>query len=201
MMPLLLLVACADYSLSKGDAAAYETADTAAADTAVDEGDTAEVVVPDHWTPRGRLSIVDGAAVPDGAELFVDTVRVSDGAVVCAAPYDTGLLIAATPPDPSLYQWWSGAVAAPDGCEGAPGTLSVGIGPLLPDLRARLGALGLEAAADALYGAYVSTGGTTVWAFGAAGTEAAYAGEGVADSPPDDGAYVMVPLYAVALGG
>ncbi len=196
-MTLFLLLGCADYALSSGARGEADTGGDAAYDTAPESADSDAPAEPDHWVLDGLLTLAEG--VPGAGELRVRTVRAADDAAVCDAAYASDALVVATAPDPSVYAWWEGATATAPGCAGAPDTLDLGVGVLLPDLRARLGAVGLDAAGDAIYGAYVRDVDGVVRAFGAAGTEAALRGEGVATAPPPDGAYQLVPLYALAI--
>jgi hypothetical protein len=194
---LLLLVACADYALSTGERGDMDTGSDAALDSGAADADTEEAIVADHWVLDGSVTLAEGLPAPELGALRVRTVRVSDGAPVCESAYDLDALVAADAPDDAVYAWWDGAAAIAPGCAGAPDALAIGLGALLPDLRARLGTVGHEGAADALFGAYLRHEDGAVVAFGVAGTESALRGEGVATAPPPDGAYQILPLYAL----
>lgn len=201
---LLLLAAplagCADYALenkSSEDAESDEGGDVGDSDDA-DTG--LEEPVPDGWFPDATYGLAAGVPVADGASLSVVYADSTSGDIACSAALDPAGLVAGESPDEAIWAWWEGPVTTLDSaCEGLPDTLGLGIGELHPDVRARVGADGLDDVADSLFGAYVRVNGEDLWAFGYAGTAADLAGDDPAASPPPDGTYTLTALYLLPL--
>lgn len=201
---LLLLAAslagCADYALEKGapqDAEADEGGDADDSDHADTGSDEA---APNGWYPDATFGLVSGGPVADGASITVVYGDSASGDVTCVASLDPSPLVAGDPPDETIWAWWEGPVTTLDtACDGQPDTLGLGIGELHPDVRARLGAAGLDDVADSLFGAFVRVNGEDLWAFGYAGTDADLGGDDAAANPPPDGTYTLSALYLLPL--
>jgi hypothetical protein len=197
----LLLAGCsADYDMSKEVDAAFD--DTAgAADTDADETgdvDTEPALEPAWYVVRASLSVVDGVASASDATVAVEVIDADLERVDCTVPLDTAAVVAG-PADPDVL-WWDLRVdplEAP--CAPLPATLSLGVGTLHPDARARLGAVGYDAVADSLFGAWIRPDDGEAAAYGYAGTEADLTGDDPAVFPPPDGRYALAPLYVLAL--
>ncbi len=198
-----LLLACAD--ASKFATGATPPADTGdqAADAATDTGgataDSGLPLDPRHWLVEGTLVVgADELLDVDASALALALVDADAGAIACAAPLDlAGALPRAEAPDTeSTWLGWSGLVPGELACGEAPvPSLALGLGPLPVEVQARLGDVGLDAAADALYGAWVQVPGGIATTFGVAGTEAAYTGTGQVTTPVPPGTYTVRALY------
>lgn len=212
-MALAALVAC-----SPGDADVGRSGDEPAdADTdGTGEDDTAEPeeVGPAFWSVRGEVAVRDGLADVESTSfdlMFHDPT----GAPWSGAEGATCSFLAAAvtegPPRAEdavpLASWWRWTlVEADDPCPfvvppldrlGAPDgpEIALGFGPLNPALQAPMAAVGLDPDLP-LYGlvgrAPTATGSVEV-AFGVAGTEAQFAGDGAIqlEPPLPDGIYLL----------
>lgn len=183
-------------------------ADTGFADDS-DEGDsggggeiddTADSLPPEWITFTARLTVAKGAAVPDGAEVGLVAVAADRASVVCEVPLTPTAVEVPAPDESTVALWWAFSVEAPDtACVPVPTNLAFGVGELGPDARAQLGAVGMDAVADSLYGAYVQVDGSDVYLYGWAGTESDAAGDDPASFPAPDGVYLLSPLFLLAL--
>lgn len=198
-----LLAACADYALEAGkrenaadDGGGDDDNDSGSADTAEDD-----TPPPDGWAPLATLAIVGGLPSADGAVVDVEFVSAEEDATSCTVTLDVAALTPDVAADATeVWAWWEFDVVTADvACALLPATLGLGVGELLPDVRARLGADGYDDVADSLFGAYVRVDGGEVWTYGYAGTEADLAGDDLAAAPPPDGTYTLAPLYLLPL--
>jgi len=205
-MLIALVLACSDENAigsakDASDSASGATEDTDESTTPTDSTDTGTApTVPPRWfAVEATLSIAGGVPVASPASVTLTVVGEDATTPICELELPTDAGVAGTPPDPSLWAWWSFTVDDSDTCAVLPGSIGLGVGPMVADLRAVLGASGLDVAADSLYGAYASADGEGPWAFGVAGTSADYAGDDVAAAPLPDGAYQLRPLYLLPL--
>jgi hypothetical protein len=191
------LLACEDFALeaSKATDGAADTAGGGDADNGADsgkpeDGPTYEAA---WYSVEGSASVADGTAALEGFELRfaladVDLVRLD-----CDFLSLSDLAVSETPPE-GMYAWWTFTVPANPGCEAEnlqlPESLGVGLGPLDPEVRARLGTVDKDGVADELWGAWFSANNEDPVAFGyAEGTLG-----GPADVAPPDDSYALVPL-------
>jgi hypothetical protein len=203
LLPLLLcLGACSDNSIKGSFEPGADTAagtDPADTDTGADTEDTGAPIDPVWYTVRADLAVIDGVASGEGAVLAIDVVDADLERTDCVVTLDTSGVVAGEATDDGVAAWWATPVtpvATP--CARLPSTLVLGVGPLLPDIRARLGAVGQDDIADSLYGAYVQNGaGETT--FGYAATDLDLTGDDLAAIPLPDGLYHLAPLYLLAL--
>ncbi len=202
MRTLFLLVplgACADDNPPAERGGPEPTAPDSGASDAVLE-DTGEPLQPAWWVVRAQLAVVDGAGSLQDAAVEVDIVDADLERIACSFALDTSTLTVGVPDDADVAVWWElGVVLPADACATLPGSLGLGIGTLLPDVRARLGSVGYAEVADSLYGAFVRAGDTPLAVYGYAGTTEDRAGAGEAEWPLPDGRYTLDPLYLLAL--
>jgi hypothetical protein len=94
-----------------------------------------------------------------------------------------------------MYAWWTFSVPDGGNCGDAevvaPASLGMGIGPLDPEVRARLGTVDLDGEADQLWGGWLAAEEGEPSAFGYAQPST---GGISADAPPPDGTYTLEPL-------
>jgi len=202
LIPFLLALACSDSRIGKGTA---DMDEDNADDTGSDPTDTGDDggVVPTWWTLSARVEVRDAAPALDGVEVRLQVLDGNSTDTLCETTLDTTEVLAGVPPDDTIGWWWELDVQPDDGCDDVaaalPTHLGVGIGELVPDVRARLGSVALDPVADSLYGAYVQADADTVYTFGWAGTDADIAGDDIAQQPPPDGQYRVEPLFLLAL--
>ncbi len=197
MVALLLLVGCAEYAMMGSKDGMPEGAsfdDTAAYDSAAPE----EQLIPGYFALRAELE-VDAAGALSARSLTVEVVAEDGVELMCSFSPTLSWQALTAPSGEPVYLWGRTAVASMDACATMPDWLAVGIGELGPDARARLGAVGLDQAAAALYGAYVQLPGGSVELFGYAGTSDGLVGIGEAGTTPVAGVYSLQPLYLLAL--
>lgn len=199
---LLLLVAACGADAYTGDADTGQNGppfDDSGLDD--DSADTGADVRAAWFAPAGELTVTDGLPAPAPAALRI-SVRGDDADdELCVVPLDVSGLVAGASPDPAVPHWWELDLVATDPCAPLPDHLGLGVGAITPDVVARLGAVGLEEAADSLYGAYVRVDDGEVQVYGWAGTDADQTGGTPAASPPPDGTYTLGPLYVLPLAG
>lgn len=209
-MFLLLVVGCADSALgakSSDMSEAPESDGSGSATTATSESDTAgsDSVPPAWYALDASLAIVDGAPVSDAAVVALTVVGEDLTTVLCDVPLGVEGVVEGEPDTKAQAQlavWWRIPVDPLEpSCADLPATLDVGVGELLPDVRAQLGTVGLDGVADALYGAYLRADDGPVWTFGWAGTDSDRAGDSEATLPPPDGQYTLSSLFLVPLPG
>jgi hypothetical protein len=200
---ILALAACSpgkggDYAAPGDGDSASEDADT---DTGRDDSGDYDPVVPDGWVLRADLPIAGGVPAVDGAVVEIDAVDSVEGQIACTVALDTTGLAAGTSPDAEVvWAWWTIPVVPVDEpCISLPETLGIGVGELVGDVRAGLGADGYDEVAASLYGAFYAGDDGTLYVFGYAGTDADLAGDDDAANPPADGLYHLAPLYVLGL--
>lgn len=206
-MLILLLSACsADLALgqengSPADTASGTTTDSGATTTATDSDETGteDLVEPGWFAVDATVTIAEGAPVAAPAAVTLTVVGTDTQTQLCELTLPSDALSPGTPPDASLWAWWTLPVLASDACAVLPDTVGLGLGPMVADLRAALGSSGLDGVADSLYGAYVSPNGAGPWAFGVGGTTTDFEGDDAAAAPLPDGSYQITTLYLVAL--
>jgi hypothetical protein len=173
-----------------------------------DSGGTGEAQ-PIWWTLSGTLLVAEDESLTVAESSLSIELQDVDRAPLCAEQVP---LVSAThrltEPDPLILSWWSLSLGEGDGgCVGLvpdlPSSLFVGVGELHPDVRAAQGgdASLSEAAWAHLNGAYVSfDAADTIYAFGVAGLDEAYAGlEGpVSSAPLPAGAWTLSPVFPFA---
>ncbi|MDP2307641.1 MAG: hypothetical protein Q8P18_16580 [Pseudomonadota bacterium] len=202
LLPLVLLVGCADYDLSAGDYAKDDTAGaTDADDSAVDDSaDTEEATDPAWYVVRADLTVAGGVATPDAASISVEIIDADLERISCVVAVSPDQVTAAEAEPDSETVWWAVPVRSANApCATLPDTLLLGVGPLHPDARARLGSVGHDAIADSLFGAWLQADGGDITVFGYAGTASDLLGDDTAVLPPPDGLYRLAPLYVVPL--
>lgn len=196
MVPLLIMVGCAEYAMTgaKNEAGGVGLGDTAFMDSAPPE----EMLVPGYFALRAELE-VDAEGVLTANSLTVEVVAEDGVELMCSFVPELSWQAQAAPATEPVYLWGRTTVDDTEACALLPDVISLGIGELGPDARARLGAVGLDQAAGALYGAYVQIPGGAVELFGYAGTTEGLSGMGEAGPTPAAGVYSLQPLYLLAL--
>jgi hypothetical protein len=197
MVTLLLLVGCAEYAVTGSEndlAEGTSFDDTASFDSAAPE----EQLIPGYFALRAELEVNADAAI-SARSLTVEVVAEDGVELMCSFSPPLSWQELSAPNGEPVYLWGRTAVASMDACATMPDWLALGIGELGPDARARLGAVGLDQAAAALYGAYVQLPGGSVELFGYAGTADGLIGVGEAGTAPVAGVYSLQPLYLLAL--
>ncbi|GDX78490.1 hypothetical protein LBMAG42_03010 [Deltaproteobacteria bacterium] len=204
LIPMLALGAlgCTDSALSTDFAG--NGSDTAAEadsnDSGQDEDSADELPTAAWYSLQGTVAIRDGAAAAEGLSLHFVLADAALNAWDCAEMEVSSLQVVDPPPPDlgvELHAWWTLTVPQDTSCRetGLPLELGFGIGELSPEVRARLGTVDLEDAAERLYGAWMVADGAEPFPFGYA--------EGAAvestDGPPPDGVYALEPLLVVAL--
>ncbi len=200
-LPLFLLLGCSESNLFAQEGATGGEND-AGGDTAADAAEDAdsEDLGPAVWyTLEATLRIAAGAASLDGAEgrlvLAGAELDRRDCSYLAAGAIAVGSIPAV---EERIDAWWEFDISTVADCAypGLPKRLGVGIGALDPEVRARLGTVDQEDAADRLQGGWLSNdGGVTVFPFGYADAGS----EEVADVPAADGLYALVPLLLLAI--
>ncbi len=197
---LLLLAACGggENALKASDSAG-DVEDTAGPDTG--ETDADEEMVATWFTVRAEAEVAAG--VPVLTDLTFIVVDQDAFTVVCEIAGDPTMAVAVTSPDPAVAWWISVPVLVNEAdCAMLPPSLGLGIGELPIEVRAQLGPAGLSSVAASLFGAFgraPDDSGSSVAAFGYAGTSLDLAGDDVATLPPPDGLYVLNPLFLLPL--
>jgi hypothetical protein len=198
---VLFLSACSEYSTTKAMDSGFASADTVQEGPA-DSGANEDTVVP-SWFALSGVVTLQGGLFGEGTLLSLTIVGEDGQTELCTSSLDPSSLIAGEPPESSVSFWWEGTlVVAESTCEDSlalPATLGLGIGEILPDIQARLGAEGLSDLGEQyLYGAFLRTG-LEVDAFGYMGSSENLSGDTLAVFPPPDGSYQLVPLYLASL--
>jgi hypothetical protein len=206
ILPFLLVSACADYDLSNAKGEADDGSEPADADTGgttdSDPDSGMDDIVPDGWIVRADLAIVAGEPTPQDAVVLIDMVDSVEGGIACTVALDTSGMTAGVSPDADVWAWWTlDVVALDEPCAELPEAIGLGVGELLGDVRAGLGAHGYDQVAGSLYGAYLGADDGSLYVFGYAGTDADLAGDDDAatEAPLPDGLYHLAPLYVFAL--
>lgn len=211
-MRLLLLLGfggCASFENINADGApessgAADTATATAPTDTTENNDTTDTdrdPEPAWFALRAVVSVLGGVPVATPAEAELTVVDADLETVICTVPLDVGGLVGGPASvTEGVHLWWTLPVTPKDtGCAPLPATVRVGVGELVPDLRAQLGAVGLDDASAALYGAFAEVDAGGVSAFGVAGTAGGFDGEGAATVPVPDGAYTVQPLFLLPL--
>lgn len=204
LLLLLPLAACyADSALTKeGDTsgASSDTGGNDGEDSALDTGDTGEVLVPAWYTVSARLTVVGGVASTKAAEVTAVIVAEDQVTAACEVPLDVAGLTVGKSPIPEVAYWWELEITpAKAPCATLPASIEFGLGEMGADVLARLGAEGLDDVAGSLYGAYLREPESEVYIYGWAGTDSDLAGDTAATFPPPDGVYTLAPLYLLRL--
>lgn len=197
MIVLLLgLTGCAEYAL---DAENAMEAGTTYDDTAnFDSGMQEDNLLPGYFAVRAEL-VVDELGETSVQSLRAEVVAEDGLELMCSFNLPVSWQNLSPPDGEPIFLWGRTDVDDSQACAELPSWLALGIGELGPDVRARLGAVGLDASAGALYGAYVQLPGGEVEIFGYAGTTDGIAGVGEAVEPPGPGLYSLQPLYLLPL--
>jgi hypothetical protein len=206
-LPFVALTACAS---AMSDAAGAKGADmaeggggdvTSAYDSGgADSGDQDGGMPATAWSVRGTLVVADGAATVDGASLFAIGVT-GDGAISYECELDLRGLYVAESTDPAIGAWWRVDDVGASDCDGVSGGLAIGVGELDVEVRAQLGAVGLDGVADQLFGAWAAVDDGVAQPIGYADPRVdddCY-DEGTCDAvaalPLPDSAYAVEPLF------
>jgi hypothetical protein len=200
MWLFVFLTACSVSDAGKG-APGDRFADTAASESDTGDLDTSDTpsLSADAWTVRADVTVAGGVPVADGAVILVDAVDSAAQQVVCTIEAELATVASDEAPDEAeIWAWWGTAEVPAGDCASLPAQVSVGIGALDRDVRARLGADGMDDVADSLYGAFVRGDGG-VYTFGYAGADENLAGTAAPSDPPPDGDYHLAPLYLLSL--
>ncbi len=197
MLPLLMMVGCAEYAVTGGKnetAGGVGLGDTAFMDSAPPE----ETLVPGYFAIRAELAVdVEGALTANS--LTVEVVAEDGVELMCSFVPELSWQAQTAPASEPVYLWGRTSVDDTEACALLPDVIYLGIGELGPDARARLGAVGLDQAGGALYGAYVQIPGGAIELFGYAGTADGLSGMGESGPTPAPGIYSLRPLYLLAL--
>lgn len=199
MTALLLMLAC-----SKDSLLANNESDFAGGDSAVDGSDDTgmEQDAAKLWSLAADLELVDG--VPTTGTFSVEIVG-DDTDALCTLP-DSLPITAGASPHPAIFSWFSAPLLPHAGsvCDVLPASVWIGLGALDETLEASMPTAGIETEAGAaLNGAYLSEDdGETIWVFGVAGPDAAFAngdGESAMDATAMDGHWSIVPVFDLPL--
>lgn len=199
---LLLLSGCSEQNLTKGTFNdTGDAADTGGGDGSNDSAeDTGPDTLPASYTVEASLVIQEGVAVTEGAAVSALVIGDDGATVLCTVPLEAAGVVVDEAPDPDIGAWWAVEVEPVDSsCAPLPRTLHLGIGVMAPDVLAQLGAVGMDAYAASLFGAYIAGEDGTVYVYGWAGTEADASGDDPAALPLPDGVYGLHPLYLLPL--
>jgi hypothetical protein len=193
-----------DFALGAGDSGIGDAADEDGAGGGEDGGDGTAGY---WWKLSATLPVVDGALRAEGASLAV-VVLDDSAAVACEVSLDLTEAEPLESPDPVIFAWWRLSSSPWEGACGVqslpsplPDTLELGVGALHPEIEVMLPSI--EALSPLAYpqinAAYARLGeDAPVFAYGLAGVEAAYLGEGsrVEEAPLPDGEYVVQAIFA-----
>lgn len=169
-------------------------------DTAEEDPDTGEPEEPAWYVVRADLAVVGGVASEVGAVVAVEIIDADLQRIDCVVDLAADLVSAGPVDAEAGLVWWDVSVrASPAPCAPLPAVLSLGVGALHPDARARLGTVGHDGIADSLYGAWLRADAGEPMAYGYAGTAADLLGDDPSVLPPPDGTYRLAPLYVVPL--
>jgi len=198
----LLLAGCSSaYDMAKGDEASFEdTAVGGGTDSDTGDLDSVPVIEPAWYVVRASLSVLDGVASAVDSAVTLEVIDADLARIDCTVALGTdGLLAGEVDGELGVVWWYVPVEPVEPPCAPLPAALSLGVGTLHPDARARLGAVGYDGVADSLYGAWIreEDGGPSV--YGYAGTAADLTGDDAAVFPPPDGLYSLAPLYVIAL--
>ncbi len=200
---LLLSAGCADYALDNAELAPGN--DTARVmdtfDTGEEDPDSGgEPRSPAWYVVRAELAVENGAPSAQGAQVTLDVVDADLVRTDCIVELATdGIVAGDAATDDSVPLWWElPVVPATETCALLPETLVIGLGAMVPDVRAQLGTVDHDDIAESLYAAFLLLDGDAA-AFGYAGTVTDLLGDDAATNPPPDGLYQLAPLYLVPL--
>lgn len=199
MILVLFLSACSDNSISGNAGDPKDTASdgTGVDDTANDSGAIEDPATPAWYAVNAVVALSSGAPDPATATIEVEVVDEDLVRIDCTVPLDPAALTGAEAPSDEIYTWWTLTVAPlEEPCTTLPTTIELGLGALDPEVRARLGSVDLDDAADRLWGAWMRVDGGDLWATGYA---AAASDPDTAAVPPPDDVYTLVPLFLVPL--
>jgi len=197
---VLLMLACSknDMQLASDDTelAGGDSANDGSDDTGVDEKPAK------LWSLAAELELVDG--IPTTGTFSVEIVG-EDTDEPCTLP-DSLSITTGTSPHPAIFSWFSAPLLphADSVCDVLPASVWIGLGALDETLEASLPTAGIETETGAaLNGAYLSEDdGETIWVFGVAGPDSAFAGgdgETAMDAAEMDGHWSIVPVFDLPL--
>ena len=193
-----LLLACADagFAMKTADAAAEDSPSSYDDATDTEGAATGAEAAPTHWTLRGDLVVRGGVLDASASTMTLLVVDPTTQARACEVALALEAVVLAE--RDAFAPWWTGLSTAAGACAAVPTSLSVGAGPLLAELRARMAASGLSDATDAR-GAYVQVEGgepLAVGVFAPAGLETA---DTASPSEASDLRWTLTPMFAVAI--
>lgn len=190
---LFWLAGCEEYSV-KGNLADEALFLDSGGATEPDTATTDGAPVPGWFALSASLPVEGGAAGAGVGTVRVEVVDTAGEEVLCGADLQAGW--EGTTGAEEVPLWWGLTVEVGDLCAALP-PIRLGIGALLPDARARLGAVGLATDAP-VYGAYVAAGaGAEIYGYAARPEDLEGSGEAVLPLP--DGVYALAPLYLIPL--
>lgn len=192
-MLALALVGCS----SDGSLVDYAMEGGSATTSAPPEDEDVSEAFPAWYAIEAVLVVAEGAPSAAGSSVTVEVVDDTRSEVLCSAEVAATSIIASS--DGPLGVWWELDLADLDLCASPPPLEGVGIGELVPDVRARLGAVGLDEVADSVFGAWLQEEGGPPLSFGYAATDTDLTGDDVAELPPPDGSYSVRTLLLSAL--
>lgn len=199
MTALLLMLACSKDSMVGNDESGFPGGDSAVdgSDDTGTEPDAAEL-----WSLAAELELVDG--FPTTGTFSVELVGEHTDEL-CTLP-DSLAITAGTSPHPAIFSWFSAPLLphAGSACDALPASVWIGLGALDETLEASMPTAGIETETGvALNGAYLSEDdGETIWVFGVAGPDAAFAGgegKSALDAAEMDGHWSIVPIFDLPL--
>ncbi len=193
-----LLLACADagFAMKTADAAAEDSASSYNDATDTEGAATGAEAAPTHWTLRGDLLVRGGVLDASASRMMLLVVDPSTQARACEVPLALeGVVIADRD---AFAPWWTGLSTGAGACTAVPTSLSVGAGPLLAELRARMDAAGLSDATDAR-GAYVQVEGGETLAVGVFEPIALETTDTASPPESSDLRWTLTPMFAVAV--
>lgn len=200
-LPLLLLACSAAESnlapeSGEADRDIASTDETGADSGSTDgEDDHVEAV---FYSVRATLRVAEGAASTEDAAVAVALAGADQADAGCVVELAVDDLAAAEAQEGILVGWTLPVVVGEETCgvTAFPATLTLGLGALDPEVRARLGAAGVEEPAESLFGAYLAVDGGESYAIGYATDGSA---EDAAATGLRDGLYRFEPLLLVRL--
>jgi hypothetical protein len=192
---LSFVLACASASERGADGGNEQTG---AGDDSATAGSTSDSGAPAYWTLDASLDVAAGTPRLGAASMLTFALLDSGLEPTCTTSLPVESAVSKTSPDEAIFSWWLLAVDRDSRCDAGVESVLLGIGELNADVEAVFPSTGYDAAdASALNGAYYGADAKTEWAFGVAGFDSSFKGDGEAlDGPPiADGVWLVRALF------
>jgi hypothetical protein len=193
---LLILLACSDAGVFKGNASDEANNGQSGDDTAT-LGPTNDTGQPAYWTLAASLEIEAGLPHASKSSVTIDLLD-ADTNLLCTAELPVLSAGSKPAPDDAIYAWWALGLEPSADCDVGVELVLLGIGEMNADVEAGIASIGYDdTVTSGLNGAYFAPDSETEWAFGVAGLEPTFKGGGEqVDGPPiPDGTWLIKPLY------